>query len=152
MAKKTDDKYQEHWREAFDWLSACCDAATSAECEFRNIFKSVVERGIAEKKKKQLDLGPEVVSLAQVLFRPTDEERKAMRDAYNEWQAYKLIWEEKEEELKYLETHGEPLKRDIKTNKLLSDSKFNIEKNIAKIIFYLLVITSCITIITKLTF
>ena len=150
MAKKTDDNYQKYYQEAQDWLSACCDAATSAEYEFRNVFKVVVERGISEKKEEHPE--EDVVSLAPIFFRPTDEERKAMRDAYSEWQAYKLIWKEKEEELFYLKTYGEPLKGERKINTLLSDIEYKNEKNIAKIIFYLLVITSCIIVITRLAF
>jgi hypothetical protein len=97
MSKKSDEEYQKNYQEAYDWLAVSCYAATSAKGRFRKVFDEVAKRGIAEKKVEHPET--DVVHLDDVYFVPSDMERQAMREAYMEWQAYKLLWEEKQKEL-----------------------------------------------------
>jgi hypothetical protein len=147
MSKNVDVEYQKSYQKAYDFLSVSCDAATTAEKEFRNLFGKISQRSIDE---KYLDgRNDSSVDLNSVSFIATDVERKLLREFYLEWQAYKVIWQEREDELTYLKNSGK-----VKTRIDIHAGKIENVRSLSflKYFFNFIVLVASITVIIKFAF
>jgi hypothetical protein len=150
MANKINIDYQKSYQRAFDYLSATCHASTTAENKFKKIFDEIIQRSIDDKYADGKD--DSVVDLNNVYFIATDDEKTKLRELYLEWQAYKLLWQEKDDELNYLKANGKELNLQERADDSYQKNKMEFLHSVMKIISHLIFIVASLTVIAKFTF
>ncbi|GAO37016.1 metal-dependent hydrolase [Sulfuricella sp. T08] len=150
MAAQDTDSSSHHVQEAWDWLSVSCDAATRAESRFRNLFNKIAQRGIDEARREN-PAQPSLVDLRDIHFQPTEEEKQQLRDAYLEWQAFKIIWAEKEEAYSFVKDTGRPFSASEKASRGVDEAKLKLLQFFVKPAFYILVTIAALIVIAHAT-
>ena len=120
--KPSDTQFVRDYQSAWDWLSVSANASFQAENRFRHLYAQIAKRGIEAADKE--DAVPDGLnSLRQIYFHPTEEEREELRNLYLDWQAYKIIHQEKTAAHDHLKRTGSSLKAiDTLNNKIAMDT------------------------------
>jgi hypothetical protein len=150
MMNKSEIEYIKNHQQAYDHLSASCNASTAAEQKFRILFNKIVQRGINDKYQDGKD--DTTTDLNNVYFIATDDESKLLRDLYCDWQAYKVIWQEDDDKLMFLKIHGKVLDSNERVKLNNAKEKINLWHKAYKYIYKLTLLTASITVIVKFAF
>lgn len=140
------DKKQLTYQEVDDALSAACSAATSAERRFRSLFDTISKRSIKEFRKHDT---PEMVASGLAPFDASPDELEALRNSYAEWQAFKVIWKEKEEERKFWDENSRAITWEDKSKRNLRELKSELTTSIVKLVFYPVVFLAAVVYLVK---
>jgi hypothetical protein len=129
-----------------DSVSVACTAANLAEHRFRTTFEAISKRSIDE--FRQYDNSDSIAS-GSIPISVTPEELRIIRESYVEWQAFKLLWDERLEEREFWERYSRKMSWEDKNRTKLRKLKEQATKKIVKLFFYPIVLAAAIIFLIK---
>jgi hypothetical protein len=131
---------------AEDAANVASSAARAAEHRFKSLYDSISRRSIEDFRR---DDDSTARAYGPIPFAATESDLVALRDSFSEWQAFKLMWEEKLEERGFFQKHGRAMNATDRTEREHQELKQRVTTKLTKLIFYPVVLLAAIVFLVK---